>query len=191
MKTSNITIQLSGYTGSGKTTLMEALNKAIREKATVGLETNFLPTDQFELVQEVEGSPNVETWILRDRREVSEPPSPAPAVPLGPNKTRDGREVMVLGRGTDFGHVKEDGLRLIVAIRNETWGVGYHWDLEGKYLGSNAGANLIGHLPPEPPKPREIWLVENHDGKDQEVYDSPRAFNSDHRKQTHFREVIK
>lgn len=83
--TSPIRIIIFGLPGSGKTALIEALNKAIQESSTVGLETTFRKTDQFQLSKEIPAEPSeppfgayaCEVWDLKDTSKPEIPTEPA------------------------------------------------------------------------------------------------------------------
>lgn len=94
---------------------------------------------------------------VRESGEVP-PEDPKPVlVPLGDNVTRDGRKVRVICNDRK----DHDGLHTfsVVALVTEKNGhelfEAFYWD--GRALDDRA-MDLVGHLPPEPPKPRELWL---------------------------------
>jgi hypothetical protein len=85
------------------------------------------------------------------------PQPAAPLVPLGENVTRDGRKARVLCNDL-AGH----GKRVIAAVesRNQTGEVtSFHYE-DGRVNldGTPESGDLVGHLPPEPVKPREFWI---------------------------------
>lgn len=105
------------------------------------------------------GDEKVEVVVDSSGREAAEQAAGLTVVPLGPNRTRDGREVRVIANDlknprfpvcyveiTD--DVEQENARFVSAT--------------GSYLNLETqphGLDLIGHLPPEPPKPREIWVA--------------------------------
>lgn len=116
------------------------------------------------------------------------PEPTSPTVPLGPNRTRDGREAEVIAVGVKMRN--GSGVVALVDTRDRLFKETVCLYGDGR-LGPNYEdpGDLVGHLPPEPPKPREIWLCEDPGGLNQRVWDSKQNVGEG-RKQTLFREVI-
>jgi len=105
-----------------------------------------------------------------------------PVVPLGANRTRDGREAFVfLVTPTEIqGFVQEFESRFMKAM----------WHPDGCFPG-RAGTDLVGHLPPEPPKPREFSIRRHKKNGNAMVFpvDQP-GDGSDDWENIHVREVL-
>jgi hypothetical protein len=118
---------------------------------------------------------------------------PAALVPLGANRTRDGREARVIANdlsGEQFQvcyvQVNEAGTEHSPVLVSST----------GSYLNmsSNHPFDLVGHIqPPEPPKPREIWVAtkKGADGHGV-IWSSEKNFSlmPEEREYVKFREVL-
>jgi hypothetical protein len=91
--------------------------------------------------------------------ETVSPPQPVPLVPLGENVTRDGRKVRVICNDRVCPGNVYPVTALVLLNANEEISKVFHAD--GKLLAESEGPlDLVGHLPPEPAKPREFWI--NH-----------------------------
>lgn len=120
---------------------------------------DLTPTERLALVGYLNRLYNIDRTLRRipgiiEKLQPQVSPPPPPLVPLGPNKTRDGREARVICIDVKSSHpvrylVFSDG-REIVRSCSKT---GSH------YLDGHASKHdLVGHLPPEPPEPREFWI---------------------------------
>lgn len=76
-------------------------------------------------------------------------------VPLGENVTTDGRKARVLCIDS-----LKAGYPVVAEIYDaSSEGVLCYYTAAGESRAKHAGSRLVGHLPPEPPKPREFWLT--------------------------------
>jgi len=76
-------------------------------------------------------------------------------VPLGPNITRDGRKARVICND------REGGNPVIALFKRNSASeaTSYHFANGTVNLDGTPNPNdLVGHLPPEPAKPREVWI---------------------------------
>ena len=88
---------------------------------------------------------------------------PAPLVPLGPNKTRDGREARVICIDC-----QSDTHKPVIALVRSPQGHDelYGYEANGRVNDrSEELRDLVGHLPPEPPEPREWRITRNLAGE--------------------------
>jgi hypothetical protein len=119
------------------------------------------------------------------------PPQPVPLVPLGENVTRDGRKVRVICNDRVCPGNVYPVTAMVLLNANEEIPKVFHAD--GKLSAESEGPlDLVGHLPPEPAKPREFWLITPDDG-DVAVYGVPQTCAGTlepHPNQVHFREVL-
>ncbi len=92
--------------------------------------------------------------------ETSTTPVSPPPVPIGPTVTRDGRKARVICIDA-VGQGNNDPVVALVSI-NENQETVRYFRTDGSISGNREGAksdwDLVGHLPPEPPKPREFWI---------------------------------
>jgi hypothetical protein len=93
-----------------------------------------------------------------DPTSVELPPPAAPVlVPLGENVTRDGRKARVICNDRVCPGNVYPVTALVLLNANEEISKVFHAD--GKLSAESEGPlDLVGHLPPEPAKPREVWI---------------------------------
>ncbi len=98
------------------------------------------------------------------------PPTPVP-VPLGANVLRDGRKARVLCN--DAAGAARRVIALIQSKVSPDAEVTSHHYEDGRVNldGTPSPGDLVGHLPPEPPKPREFW-VNRYPSDESTVYES-------------------
>lgn len=139
-----ITAEIRGPQATGKSQLFEHLRKLLEEHPfkTRGIET-----------------PVIELRTVSGDRVVIDPTPVAPVpVPLGPNRTRDGRAARVLCN--DLAGAGKPVLAAIESRINPGSETTSHHYEDGRVEldGTPHPFDLVGHLPQEPRKPREFWI---------------------------------
>ena len=105
--------------------------------------------------------------LAEETSDLKTPAAPVP-LPLGPNVLRDGRKARVLCN--DF---QNGGRCVIVALKTSSGNenTSYHFaDGRVNLDGTDSPSDLVGHLPPEPAKPREVWLRFHKDSAPEVIY---------------------
>lgn len=195
MKHTYLNIQVSGAPGSGKTQLLKHLH-ASPAFVPQGFDSATLRfteqgSDELVFTKRANREPDIP---IQSPEEVRKNPAYRPVlVPLGPNRTRDGREARVIC-------LDRDDKRPVVALIRQSDGVEatqYYYSA-GRRGDHEQDLDLVGHLPPAEPeagKPREFWVTEYKDGgsPNRIIYENPPyppTRVSPNRRTFHVREVL-
>jgi hypothetical protein len=145
--TIDIKITATGPQGCGKTLVLNCLRSELPK---------ILITHALLRGQPIECDVKTE-----EVQETNLPPAPA-VVPLGPNRTRDGQEVRVICNDRNHRLFKPVMALVATGKGEET----RSYELTGRYdKARETPVDLVGHLPPEPVKPKEYRLEVSGDGE--------------------------